>query len=70
MSQWKRIGIRLGIEKHELEAIEYDHRHQVQDCREHMIDLWIRTGTATKQKLIEALEAEELQEDADDLKQF
>ncbi|XP_019855584.1 PREDICTED: uncharacterized protein LOC109584330 [Amphimedon queenslandica] len=72
VSQWKRIGIQLGIEKHELEAIEYNRRYQVenqvQDCRKDMVNLWIKTGTATKQRLIEALEAEGLQEDADELK--
>uniref|UniRef100_A0A1X7U7X2 Death domain-containing protein n=1 Tax=Amphimedon queenslandica TaxID=400682 RepID=A0A1X7U7X2_AMPQE len=74
VSQWKRIGIQLGIENHELETIEYNRRYQVenqvQDCRKDMVNLWIRTGTATKRRLIEALEAEGLKEDADELKQL
>ena len=74
VSEWKSLGLMLGLkEEEDLRAIEYNRRHQVQnkvqDCREDMIYLWIRTGTATIGKLIEALEAEKIQNVADELKQ-
>ena len=39
-----------------LNQIRYNCRDQVQVCRKEMIYHWIETGTATLQKLIEALE--------------
>ena len=54
-SEWKLLGIHLGIEEHELEEIQYNCKDQVQVCRKEMIISWIKTKSATLDKLIKAL---------------
>ena len=51
---WKKLGVYLGILLFKLNVIETDHG-KADDCMMAMLDLWLRTGTATKQELIDAL---------------
>ena len=51
---WKKLGVYLGIVFSKLDVIELD-RGKADDCMMAMLDLWLRTGTATKQELIDAL---------------
>ena len=51
---WKKLGLYLDILLSELEMIEAD-RAKVDDRIMTMLDRWLRSGTATKQVLIDAL---------------
>ena len=53
-SQWKKLGVYLGILLFKLEVIRADHAG-ADDRMMAMLDLWLRTGTATKQVLVDAL---------------
>ena len=53
-SHWKRLGVYLRIPFFKLEVIEANH-YKVDERMMDMLDLWLRTGTATKQQLINAL---------------
>ena len=51
---WKKLGVYLGILLFKLNVIEVDHA-KADDRMMDMLDLWLKTGTATKQELIDAL---------------
>ena len=51
---WKKLGLYLDITFSKLKVIEADH-DKVDDRIMTMLDLWLRTNTATKQGLIDAL---------------
>ena len=51
---WKKLGVYLGILLFKLNVIEVDHA-KADERMMAMLDHWLRTGTATKQELIDAL---------------
>ena len=51
---WKKLGVYLGLLLFKLNVIEVD-QGKADDCMMAMLDLWLRTGTATKQELTDAL---------------
>ena len=53
-SDWKKLGVYLRILLSKLKVIEADHA-KADDRMLDMLDLWLKTGTATKQELINAL---------------
>ena len=53
-SEWKKLGAYLGIPLYKLKVIEADHA-KADDRMMDTLDLWLKTGTATKQELIDAL---------------
>ena len=54
ISHWKKLGVYLRIQLPELEVIEADHA-KADDRMMTMLDHWLKSGTATKQVLIDAL---------------
>ena len=54
MPNWMKLGVYLRIPLSKLEVIEAD-RDKVDSRMMAMLDLWLKTGTATKQGLINAL---------------
>ena len=70
MFEWRALGQQLDLENYFLEVIRYNCHDQVQVCRKEMIYHWIGTGTATLQKLIEALEVVGRIDVAEELKQL
>ncbi|XP_019863354.1 PREDICTED: uncharacterized protein LOC109592313, partial [Amphimedon queenslandica] len=56
VNEWETLGIFLGIKNEELKLIHFNSLHQIDICRKDMIVHWLKTGTATREKLIEALE--------------
>ena len=51
---WKRIGLQLGLSLPQLKTIQKDETEEY-DRFASMLDLWLRTGRATKQALGDAL---------------
>ena len=39
---WKEVGLKLGLEKYELDRIDRDCRGQTIDCKREMFDYWLR----------------------------
>ena len=56
VGEWETLGLYLGIENEELKLIHSKSFYQIDVCRKNMIIHWLKTGTATREKLIEALE--------------
>ena len=56
VGDWSILGLYLGIPNHKLQSIKYDSLHQIDVSRKDMIVHWLKTGTATREKLIEALQ--------------
>ena len=56
VNEWNTLGIYLGIKNEDLESIDFNSLHRIDICRKNMIIHWLKTGTATREKLIEALE--------------
>ena len=56
VNEWEILGLYLGIENEDLELIDFNSLHQIKLCRKNMICHWLKTGTATREKLIKALE--------------
>ena len=54
--EWETLGLYLGIENEDLESIDFNSLHRINLCRKNMICHWLKTGTATREKLIKALE--------------
>ena len=51
---WNRIGLQLGLSYSQLKTIQKDEAAEY-DRFTAMLDLWLRTGNATKQALGDAL---------------
>ena len=56
VNEWETLGLYLGIQNRDLKTIYFNSLHQIDICRKDMIVHWLKTGTATREKLIEALE--------------
>ena len=56
VNEWETLGLYLGIQNKDLKTIHFNSLHQIDICRKDMIVHWLKTGTATREKLIEALE--------------
>ena len=56
VDKWEILGLYLGIQDNKLKSIKYNSLHQIDVSRKDMICHWLKTGTATREKLIKALE--------------
>ncbi|XP_019859616.1 PREDICTED: uncharacterized protein LOC109587834 [Amphimedon queenslandica] len=56
VNEWENLGIFLGLENEELKLIHSKSFYQIDVSRKDMIILWLKTGTATREKLIKALQ--------------
>ena len=56
VNEWETLGLYLGIENEELKLIHSKSFYQIDVSRKDMICHWLKTGTATREKLIKALE--------------
>ena len=56
VNEWETLGIFLGIQNEELKLIHSKSFYQIDVSRKDMIVHWLKTGTATREKLIQALE--------------
>lgn len=56
VKKWEILGLYLGIKNYKLEEIKRNNFFQVEACRMAMVNHWIETNTATRGKLISALE--------------
>uniref|UniRef100_A0A1X7SJR6 Death domain-containing protein n=1 Tax=Amphimedon queenslandica TaxID=400682 RepID=A0A1X7SJR6_AMPQE len=56
VNEWETLGLYLGIKNKDLKTIYFNSLHQIDICRKDMIVHWLNTGTATREKLIKALE--------------
>ena len=56
VNEWETLGLYLGIQNRDLKTIHFNSLHQIDICRKDMIVHWLKTGTATREKLIEALQ--------------
>ena len=53
--EWKRLGIHLKIQKHELDKIETQRCHHIERCKEEMFDEWLKYGDASWNLIVDAL---------------
>ncbi|XP_019860015.1 PREDICTED: uncharacterized protein LOC109588289, partial [Amphimedon queenslandica] len=56
VNEWETLGLYLGIENKELKLIHSKSFYQIDVSRKDMIVHWLKTGTATRKKLIKALQ--------------
>uniref|UniRef100_A0A1X7TUD3 Death domain-containing protein n=1 Tax=Amphimedon queenslandica TaxID=400682 RepID=A0A1X7TUD3_AMPQE len=56
VNEWDTLGLYLGVQNEDLLSIDFNSLHQINVCRKNMIVHWLKTGTATREKLIKALE--------------
>ena len=68
VNEWETLGLYLEIKKEDLESIKYNSLHRINVSRTDMICHWLKTGTATREKLIKALEDLERKDVADEVK--
>ena len=55
-SQWKEIGLSLGVDKGTLDAIERSRQHVVEDCFTDMIAVWLKSSPQPKREdLLQAI---------------
>ena len=55
-NRWYALGLQLGIEDKELEAIKINSGGDIDECRRDMFRLWMRTtSTPTRKGLLDAL---------------
>ena len=58
VTEWYELGLQLGVEDAELEAIEKNNRGDLKACRRNMFRAWLRiTPSPSYQQLVEALMA-------------
>ena len=55
VSRWRRIGLELQLTYDDLSIIKRD-SESVEDCAAGMLHQWLRSGSATKQALLEAIQ--------------
>ena len=54
---WHTLGVKLGLENHELSIIEENHRGDVERCRTEMLGCWLNNATTpTWEAVAEALD--------------
>ena len=51
---WKRLGVLLGLPYSDMEAVEANHA-RADERMMGMLSQWLRSNTATKQRLLDAL---------------
>ena len=57
-TEWKQIGVELGLTDAKLRAIRQDNPHRITDCCNEMFSEWLRMDpTATWEKLFVAIES-------------
>ena len=56
VNEWETLGLYLGIQNKDLKTIHFNSLNQIDICRKDMIVHWLKTGTATREKLIQALD--------------
>ena len=66
-SCWNKLGIRLDIDKHELDRIELQYQGDIQRCMNEMLQFWLDNVNCSWSKLIRALKAIKLKNVADKL---
>ena len=55
-NNWYALGLKLGIEDNDLEAIERQHRGDIDECRRAMFRLWLNTTShPSRKQLLNAL---------------
>ena len=67
VSEWFRLGLELRVPASTLEAIEYDHRGDVETCRRKMVQEWLKQPCSSWCSLIEALKRVGLERVADEI---
>ena len=55
VGDWKTLGLKLMLEKYQLDDIDGNNRGKVKDCRTEMISLWLNTGDTSWRALVRAL---------------
>ena len=55
LTDWIGLGLRLGMDFAVLKRIAKSHSNKVEKCKTAMLHAWLKTGTATKDKLVTAL---------------
>ena len=55
VKEWFRLGLELGVPQCTLEAIEYDHRNDVEACKRKMVQQWLKQPCPSWCSLVEAL---------------
>ena len=55
LTDWLGLGLDLGMEFDFLQSIGRSHGNKVTECKSAMLHSWLKTGTATKSKLVDAL---------------
>uniref|UniRef100_A0A1X7U736 Death domain-containing protein n=1 Tax=Amphimedon queenslandica TaxID=400682 RepID=A0A1X7U736_AMPQE len=53
VNEWETLGLYLGMKNEELKLIHFKSFYQIDVSRKDMIIHWLKTGTATREKLIE-----------------
>ena len=54
-AEWEQLGLALGIEKFRLRQISINNRGDAIACLSDALQTWIDTGSATLEKLVEAV---------------
>lgn len=66
---WESLGIRLGLQMHQLEKIRHDCQGDLEMCKNRLYDCWLRQNTnPTWRQVVEALEQMEENNLADKIK--
>ena len=52
---WQYLGLKLGLEKPQLDIMDRNYRGIVEACRMEMIFRWLNTGKASWRALVRAL---------------
>jgi hypothetical protein len=55
-SQWRSIGVQLGVPYHELDTIQANNPHMVQNCLSRVFNWWLKNKQdTTPEKLAQAI---------------
>ena len=55
VQEWQSLGLKLGLKKHQLDAIAIDKRGIVNECKMEMVSKWLNSNKASWQCLVKAL---------------
>ena len=55
VTEWFRLGIKLGVPPNTMETIQYDHRNDVEACKMKMVQQWLKLPRPLWCFLVEAL---------------
>ena len=62
-THWEALGLQLGLENDQLQAIRQKHLDNIADCRKKMFALWLQTKpNASRQQLLDALRTNSVNE--------